>query len=213
MKTEMSIDLNAYMKEFKVWSGIIAPKFKNWGVIQKDLASMCYFTTPASSSGHLSVTGGLLAHSVEVANTMFKFRHVTIDRVAQVPWKMAVVGLLHDVGKCGLANTLKAGKGNASSKVVQPRYVKTHISDAEYGYSKRESTPHFELRDLSALYAAKWGLPWDVVQAIMCHDGEYVGANKPYARKLTPLAMLVNIADTWSAQVMEGKSTLNKIIL
>ena len=161
-----------------------------WHIISDDLEKLKYFEAPASSKFHLSIPGGLFLHSVGVVERALKLR----QGMSGIPaWKIMLAGLLHDAGKCG---TLCHG-------IIRPRYVPNTPGP---GYSVYHAVPHFTVRDLSALYAGRWGLPWDVTQAILTHDGLYCDQNKPYIDSQCNLSLLLMNADNLQAKVFETKT-------
>lgn len=181
-------------KLFNQFSKEIGKHCQTWPTVKLDLSRLDYFFCPASTKYHLSVRSGLLIHSVSVTSMMLqvaKARELDIPR-----WKILIAGLLHDIGKCGLLDF--------HDWSIQPRYVEKNIEDGG-GYAYSDYRPHFTLRDLSGLYAAHWRLPWDVIQAVMLDDGLYVDSNKEYAHKMSPLALLVQTADTFVGQLEETR--------
>jgi HD-like signal output (HDOD) protein len=109
-------------------------------------------------------------------------------------WKIMLAGLLHDAGKCGLF----LGEG------LRPRYVLTTGGCA--GYTVQRTFPEFTVRDLSAMYAAAWNCPWDVVQAILTHDGLYCPQNAPYIDNMSNLSLLLMNADNLQSKIFETKT-------
>ena len=160
--------------------------FTEWVDILARLHRMKYFEAPASSKFHLSVPGGLYLHSVGVVERALKMRAGIPDLP---PWKIILAGLLHDIGKCG---TLYA-------EGVYPRYLPGKPGEP-YSVNRPQL---FTVRDLSAMYAREWGVPWDVVQAILLHDGLYCDQNKPYIDLYTNLSLLLTNADNLQAKVFE----------
>src|SRR3989339_435415 len=59
-----------------------------------------WLTSPASTRFHLNKEGGLLEHSVGVAETLLKFREALAPQVSEE--SCVIVGLLHDIGKIGM---------------------------------------------------------------------------------------------------------------
>lgn len=197
-------------RESEVYAGYsirlkYSPAAVQWGWIKEDLARMGYFTAPASSKHHLSVAGGLAAHSIAVtalAIEMAKLargNHPVGDCSANhgplADWRIILAGLLHDVGKCGYIDD--SGK-------LRPRYTPKSTFVKHKGFTVNDTEPFFTVRDLSALYAARWDLPFDIVQAILVHDGLYDPANRAY-ENIGPLALLITVADFYQAKGFEGK--------
>lgn len=152
-----------------------------------------WLTSPASTRFHLNKEGGLLEHSVGVAETMLKLRETLAPDVSEE--SCVIVALLHDVGKVGVPGA--------------PRYLK---NDNQWEVEKRGMTykinPKETYMNLAArsLYLIAKYIPLSEAeaQAILYHDGQYVDANREVAHKETPLTLLVQFADTWTAHVLEG---------
>ena len=71
-----------------------------------------YLTAPASTKFHLCKEGGLLEHSVNVAETMLKLKNTLAPDISDE--SCVVVALLHDLGKAGMPG--------------QPQYLKNEPS-------------------------------------------------------------------------------------
>ena len=160
-----------------------------------------YFEAPASTRFHLSTKGGLLIHSVCVCELALRLLSDQMGLPMTCPRTYVLsAALLHDIGKCGLV-TPEAG--HMPRYVPNPKYNPRLVSKWNGAYEYRESDPVFNVRDLSPLLVARWGFPWEVIQAVMIHDGAYVEANKDYMGKNGPLAALIMAADTLHAQQFE----------
>lgn len=58
---------------------------------------------PSQESGPLAVEGGLAIHSVETAMVMMKLHRALDPRMQEIPpYSVMLVGLFHDIGKCGV---------------------------------------------------------------------------------------------------------------
>lgn len=195
LPTLMRLQRIKAQKQFDRWSKFLCKSPVGWPGIMRSLVRMNYFRAPASTKYHLSIPSGLLIHSVGVTLQMLDFAKESSYKFPK--WKILVSGLLHDVGKCGLLNY--------ENQDLHPRYEELAYDPAKLParYKYLPVFPSFELRDLSALYAAKWGLPWDIVQAILVHDGMFVQANREYSHKMCPLALLTMSADTFIGQLEE----------
>lgn len=159
--------------------------------------STAYLDAPASTRFHLCRPGGLLEHSVNVAETMLALR----DRLA--PWLSAescvIVALLHDLGKAGMPG--------------QPQYLENAPSPRQAWAGHPASVPYRFNQDLlylgvplRSLLLALPRLPLspEEVQAIMYHDGQYVAENRGVAARECPLTLLLQYADNWSGFVLES---------
>jgi hypothetical protein len=173
-------------KLFAHYSEVIRRDFPEWDAVIDELHRLEYFAAPASSRHHLSVKGGLFLHSVGVCERAMKLR----AGIPGIPvWHIYLAGLLHDVGKCGM--------------FYDGFLHKRYISDGEGGYSVTGTPLPFTTRDLSALNAARWDCPGDVIQAVLTHDGLYCDQNEPYINNQCLLSRLLANADDLQAKVFE----------
>lgn len=161
-----------------------------------------YLSSPASTRFHLCRKQGLLEHSVNVAETMLKFREAVAPDIDEE--SCIITALIHDLGKAGMPG--------------KPQYLENEptLKQKQYGFP---ATIPYRINDelvylsvpVRSLYLA---LPYitlseSEVQAVMYHDGQYVDDNKSVATKETPLLLLLQYADTWSTFVIE-KDTKRK---
>lgn len=161
-----------------------------------------YLNSPASTRFHLCRKGGLLEHSVNVAETMLKFRDAIAPEIDEE--SCIITALIHDLGKAGMP-------GN-------PQYLENEPTPKQKQYGFPASIP-FRMNEslvylsvpVRSLYLAipHIKLSESEVQAVMYHDGQYVDDNKSVATKETPLLLLLQYADTWSTFVIE-KDTKRK---
>lgn len=149
-----------------------------------------FFTAPCSSQYHLSKPGGLLEHSLNVCNTMFK-----LDKALEthLPKRSIIVcGLLHDLGKMGdyhkpnyVENVLKSGK------VSETKPYETN-KDLLY-------IPH-EVRSIAIAERFIY-LSEEEEHAVYYHNGKYTHIG--YDLKETPLMLILHTADLWCSRVTE----------
>lgn len=161
-----------------------------------------YLSSPASTRYHLCRKQGLLEHSVNVAETMLKFREAVAPDIDEE--SCIITALIHDLGKAGMPG--------------KPQYLENEPTPKQKQYGFPATIPYRindELIYLSvpvrSLYLAlpHITLSESEVQAVMYHDGQYVDDNKSVATKETPLLLLLQYADTWSTFVIE-KDTKRK---
>ena len=161
-----------------------------------------YLSSPASTRFHLCRKQGLLEHSVNVAETMLKFREAVAPDIDEE--SCIITALIHDLGKSGMPG--------------KPQYLENEPTPKQKQYGFPATIPYRindELVYLSvpvrSLYLAlpHITLSESEVQAVMYHDGQYVDDNKSVATKETPLLLLLQYADTWSTFVIE-KDTKRK---
>jgi len=158
-------------------------------MLEKDSS---WLTSPASTKYHLNKEGGLLEHSVGVAEALLKFRETLAPQISEE--SCVIVGLLHDVGKIGMPG--------------KPRYLK---NDDKWQIEKRNMTykvnPDEVYMGLAvrSLYLIGKYIPLadSEAQAILYHDGQYVEGNKEVAHHEMPLTLLAHFADLWTASIFE----------
>ena len=134
-----------------------------------------WLTSPASARFHLNKAGGLLEHSVGVAETLLKFRATLAPEISEE--SCVIVGLLHDTGKVGMPG--------------KPRYLK---NDVEWEIKKRNMTYKINPEEVAmnlatrSLYLIAKYIPLSdaEAQAILYHDGLYVSGNEEIATKRSP---------------------------
>ena len=161
-----------------------------------------YLNSPASTRFHLCRAGGLLEHSVNVAETMLKFRDAIAPQIDEE--SCIITALIHDLGKAGMPGRPQYLENEPTPKQKQYGFP------ASIPYRMNESLVYLSV-PVRSLYLA---LPYiklseSEVQAVMYHDGQYVDDNKSVATKETPLLLLLQYADTWSTFVIE-KDTKRK---
>ena len=152
-----------------------------------------FFTAPASTKYHLNRRFGLLEHSLNVAETALKLYEVYKDSMPNTfRSSIAFCGLFHDFGKAGNPH--------------EPLYIEK--SDWKAGYQYNTKLYPFMFIPHRSLYYLTWHfkLTPEEFQAILIHDGQYVNANKDYACKECPLALLLQHADQWSGFILENKA-------
>ena len=155
-----------------------------------------WMTSPASTKYHLCIEGGLLEHSVNVAETMLKIRAVLAPEISEE--SCVIVSLIHDFGKVGMP-------GN-------PQYLKNETTENQHKSGPKPDPPYRFNKDLTylsvpvrSLYLASKHveLTEQEVQAIVYHDGQYVDDNRSVATHEEPLTLLLQYADSWSGFVIE----------
>jgi hypothetical protein len=163
------------------------------GFIEKETT---WLTAPASTKYHLCKEGGLLEHSVNVAETMLKIKAAIAPEITDE--SCVIVALLHDLGKVGMP-------GN-------PQYIINEPSEKQKMYGYRPDYPYrfnSKLTYLSvpvrSIYLALQyiSLTEEEVQAIVYHDGQYIEDNRSCATHEKPLTLLLQYADSWSGFVIE----------
>lgn len=155
-----------------------------------------WMNAPASTKHHLCREGGLLEHSVNVAEIMLKIKVAIAPEISDE--SCVIVALLHDLGKVGMPG--------------RPQYLVNEPSEKQKKYGYKPDYPYrfnSELTYLSvpirSIYLALQyiSLTEEEVQAIVYHDGQYVEDNRSCATHEEPLTLLLQYADSWSGFVIE----------
>jgi len=155
-----------------------------------------WLSAPASTKFHLCKEGGLLEHSINVAETILKIKTAIAPEITDE--SCVIVALLHDLGKVGMP-------GNPQYLINEPT-----AKQKQYGYPA--SIPYrfnYNLTYMSvpvrSIYLALQyiSLTEEEVQAIVYHDGEYVEDNRSCATHEEPLTLLLQYSDSWSGFVIE----------
>lgn len=151
-----------------------------------------WLTSPASTRYHLAVERGLLAHSVGVADTLLQFSRFLAPAIPEE--SCVITGLLHDVGKLGMAG--------------RPLYIpndnewQLRNQGIRYRINQEVTAMGLAVRSLY-LVAQYIPLSDEEAQAIAYHDGQYVEENRVVAHKESPLTLLLHWADYWTAHIYE----------
>ena len=151
-----------------------------------------YLTAPASTKYHLCKEGGLLEHSVNVAETLLKLKETLAPEISDE--SCVIVALLHDLGKAGVPN--------------KPQYIKVEPSDKHptpYPPYKFNGDLVYLSVPIRSLYliGGRIHLTDEEVQAIVYHDGQYVEDNRSVALREEKLTLLLQHADIWSSRIIE----------
>lgn len=147
-------------------------------------------TDPCSAKYHGSCPGGLLEHSVLVAKTFFKtMEGIAPDRYT--PSSLATVSLFHDLGKIG---------NETHSAYINKTDGKTGAEYYEYN-ADVFVLPH-HVRSIKILSDAGIKLNEEEYQAIMYHNGLYVGSGKEIKLKEFALTLALQFSDMWVQNVM-----------
>ena len=158
-----------------------------------NLETIGYFEAPASKSHHLNRKGGLVEHSVNVAEKL-----AAMSEALDVPWLRPespyLVGLLHDLIKCQCYIAEKAEAVGVKWNYVQPEFPGHGIG--------------------SSLIAQALGIQLNEpeVMAIVYHMGTF-NIGKEYRKEEFEKALgkygefiLATHAADWYASIQEGKA-------
>jgi len=151
-----------------------------------------WLTSPASTRFHLNEEGGLLKHSVAVAENLLKFRGFLAPKISDE--SCVIVGLFHDVGKVGMPG--------------KPLYVKNdnawEVKNRNITYKTNRELIQMSLAARSLYLVSKYIPLSDAeAQAILYHDGQYIEDNRCVSHKEEPLTLLAHWADYWTAHIFE----------
>jgi len=190
----------AIKERYEALKGKVSKRKKEFGAFINMLeADTSWLTSPASTRFHLNKEGGLLEHSVGVTETLLRLRELLTPELSEE--SCVIVGLLHDVGKIGMPG--------------KPRYLK---NDNDWEIRKRNMTYKINPEETQMGLAARSlylitkyiSLSDSEAQAILYHDGQYIDANKEIAHRETPLTLLIQFADSWTAHIHEESRSLEE---
>jgi hypothetical protein len=157
-----------------------------------------WLTSPASTRFHLAEDGGLLRHSVNVAQTLLKLRDTLAPDLSAE--SCVIVGLFHDLGKVGMP-----GK-----PYYLPNPSEWHVRNRGIRYIVNQDIVHMDIATRSLyIFAQHVPLSDDEAQAIRYHDGQYIAENQSVAHQETRLTRLIQYADNWAGGVIEEEETAN----
>jgi hypothetical protein len=155
-----------------------------------------WLTSPASTRYHMNVEGGLLMHSVGVAEAALRLRYLLAPDLGEE--SVVITALFHDVGKvghpgkpCYLPNdNLWEVRNRGRTYKVNPEIIAMNSA----------------VRGL-CLVSRFIPLSEEEAQAIVAHDGLYPVyggvANLEYHQAECRLLMIIQFADKWTAAVEE----------
>ena len=153
-----------------------------------------FFTAPASSQYHLNVEGGLMQHSVNVANTMLKLNETFQTGFSEST--LILCGLLHDICKANYyAKEFRNVKENGNW-VQKPMYViKDQLPLGHGAKSVMMLMQHIKL-STEEMLAITWHMSkWDIA------EGQIRTLNA--ALEYSQLVVLLQLADVASTHILE----------
>ena len=155
-----------------------------------------WLTAPASTRFHLAEEGGLIKHSINVANTLLKMKRTLSPELTDE--SCVIIGLYHDVGKVGMP-------GN-------PYYIANDKSwnsrRFNWKYTINPEIVHMDIATRSLYHVGRFiDLTDQEIQAIRYHDGQYIPENRSVAHRECPLTRLLQYADNWSGGVLEKEGS------
>lgn len=189
----MSRSHQSAVEEYKLLLGFVGERKDQVYALDGFLSSETnWLTAPASTRFHLAEEGGLLRHSVNVAKTIIRLRRELMPDISLE--SCIIVSLFHDAGKVGYAGV--------------PYYIKNQdqwqVRNRGIHYVINKDCVHMDIATRSLFLVTKYiDLTPDEAQAIRFHDGQYIDENRSVAHHETPLTLLLQYADNWSARVLE----------
>ena len=158
-----------------------------------------YFTAPASSaqSKHGALKGGLLIHSLNVADIMLSLRDILAPKISCE--SCIIVGLTHDIGKIAYYGKDLYVPNIIQSKKKDEGMVQSSAKPFENNKDRLEiSHEYISLHIVSKFIP----LLEEEVQAILFHNGQYVPNGRDIKNREHPLTLLLHWADYWEAFVV-----------
>ncbi|MHB1455397.1 MAG: HD domain-containing protein [Armatimonadota bacterium] len=152
----------------------------------------CWITTPASTRFHLSCEGGLVQHSLNVANTLLRLRETLAPDLSVE--SCVIVGLYHDIGKIGMPGR----------PYYLPNPSEWHVVNRGANYIINNDITHMDIATRSLFLVSQHiTLSDEEAQAIRYHDGQYIEENHSVAHRECRLTRLLQYADNWGGGVLE----------
>ena len=150
-----------------------------------------FFLAPASSRTdfHCCFVGGLTDHSLRVAKNI-KLLGETLAPGKFDPKDLIFLGLMHDLGKVG----------DIGNPLYIPNPSDWHRNKGML-FETNKNLPYMPVCDRSMYLLQKFSIMLTAEEyiAIRISDGPYEKCNEKYAMKETDLAVLLHMADRWSA--------------
>ena len=182
--------MNEVIKRYEALKEKVSERWAEFAELMKFVETETeYLTAPASTKFHLCREGGLLEHSVNVAEHLLKIKDTLAPDINDE--SCVVVGLLHALGTAGMPNTPLHLKHPPASNWKHPYY-----------WNSNRVYLSVPVRSMY-LIAPRFPLTEEEAQAIVYHDGQYVEDNRSVAMHEERLTLLLQYADTWSSMVME----------
>ncbi len=154
-----------------------------------------WLTSPASTRFHNDFEGGLLKHSISVAETLIKVKGILAPAIDNE--SCVIVGLFHDVGKVGFPGKPYYLANPQGSELRSKRKYIVNREVVPMGLAVR------------SLFLVSQYVPLteEEAQAITYHDGQYIEENKVIAHKEEPLTLLLSYADNWAGSILEKEKS------
>lgn len=158
-----------------------------------------YMKAPCSTKYHLSREGGLLEHSISVAMTMIKFKRAVTKDITDE--QCIIVGLLHDLGKCGVEGKPQYIMKEPTPKQIQYGYPGSIVFNEDILFMEHEDRSLYLIQKLQTitgfvLTEEEWG-------AIKYHNEPWNGQHSAFRKNR--LMTLLQYADYYSCLYLEDQ--------
>ena len=156
---------NSVLQRYNALRAIVVERKEQFDkLIQFMENETAWLTAPASTRYHLCKEGGLLEHTVNVAETMLKIKAAIAPEITDE--SCVIVALLHDMGKTGMP-------GNPQYLINEPsEKQKKYGYKPDYPYRFNSELTYLSVPVRSIYLAMKHiSLTEEEVQAIVYHDG------------------------------------------
>ncbi|MHC9543363.1 MAG: HD domain-containing protein [Vulcanimicrobiota bacterium] len=153
-----------------------------------------WLTAPASTRFHCPFKGGLITHSLNVAETLLSLRESLAPDISAE--SCVITGLYHDAGKVGIPG--------------KPYYIlntnEWEKKNRRIFYTINQDLVYLDLPTRSLCLIMPYiPLTEEEIQAIRYHDGQYIDENRSSAHRESKLTRLLQYADNWCGGVIEEK--------
>lgn len=177
---------------------IVSEQIKRPGIekLMEWLQSSDFYTAPASTRFHGNYPGGLLEHSLNVYDELYRLIKV-YPEIAADEESLAIISLFHDLCKVNFYASEKRNRKTADGKWEQ---YDAYTINEKFCFGGHGSKSLFIVQNFVSL------TPEEAV-AINCHmgfsdeAGKYVGS----AFERYPLAWLLHVADESASFILERK--------
>ena len=185
--------------------------------IEAYLDNTDFFTAPASTRFHLSETGGLCAHSLNVY-----FAAVSLNHVFCIKNEHSIIlcSLLHDICKADVySQEYKNVKvydeevlANADKRKIKKDSKGEYIWDQKLQYVFDDRWPFGHGSKSAYIASSLIDLTPEEAMAIRYHMGAFEDGDKNNCSKVyetNKLALLIHFADMYASKIMEGEQNEN----
>lgn len=177
-------------------------KRKGMKALLKRMSDDGFYESPCSSGYHLAKEGGLAEHSLNVYNTIQAINYALGTGYSNDT--LAIVALLHDLGKMGdfgkqnyVANMVNSKKKDENGEYIKEQSTaKPYKTNGELAY-----IPH-EVRSIK-IASQYINLTEEEEYAIFFHNGLFMKSG--YDWKPNELSMLLHFSDLWCSRCVDNE--------